>query len=83
MIAASVNGVFDSMFLHNHLPHVLVKNVLDSLTGFLRAHLNYSLDEVAPKLRVSPEFMPLARAFDKNFSLCANYPKSLGKVFLQ
>ena len=71
------------MFFHNHLGNVWVKNVLDSLTELLRAHINGSLDEVSPKLRVSPGFMSLARAFEKMFSLCAKYPKGLGEVFSQ
>ena len=71
------------MFCHNHLRNFWVNNVLDSLTEFLRAHLNDSLDKVAPELQVSPGFMSLACAFDKMFSLCANYPKGLGEVFCQ
>ena len=43
LIAASVNGVVHSMFCHNHLHNVWVKNVLDYLTEFLRAHPNYIL----------------------------------------
>ena len=69
------------MFYHNHLRNVWVNNVLDSLTKFLIEHLNDSLDEVAPELRVSPSFVSLARAFEKMFSLCANYSKGLGEVF--
>ena len=57
--------------------------MLYSLSELLRAHLNDSLDKVAPELRVSPGFMSLACAFDKMFSLCANYPKGLGEVFFQ
>ena len=83
LISTSVNGVVHSMFWHNHLGNIWVKNVLDSLTEFLRSHLNYSLDEAAPELRVSPGFMSLARDFEKLFSLCANYPKGIGKVFCQ
>ena len=45
LIATSVNGVVCSICFHNHLSNVWVKNVLDSLTGFLIAHLNESLDE--------------------------------------
>ena len=71
------------MFCHNHLRNVWVNNVIDSLTEFLRAHLNFILDEVAPELRVSPGSMSLACDFDKMFSLCANYPKGLGEVFSQ
>ena len=83
LIDASVNGVVHSMFCHNHLRNVSVKNVLDSLTEFLREHLNDSLDKVSPELRVSPRFMSLAHSFDKIFSICANYFKDLGEVFCQ
>ena len=83
LIAASVNVVVHSMFLHNHLRKFWVNNVLDYLTEFLRAHLNDSLDEVAPELHFSLVFMALARAFDKMFSLCAKYPRCLGEVFCQ
>ena len=48
LTAASINGVIHSMFCIYHLRNVWVNNVLDSLNEFLRAHLNVSLDEVAP-----------------------------------
>ena len=83
LIADSVNVFVHSMFFHNHLHNIWVKNVLDSLTELLIAHLNDNLDEVAPELHVSPGLISLACAFDKMFSLCANYPKGLGKVFRQ
>ena len=63
-ISAYVNGVVNSMFSHNHIRNVWVKNVLDSLTEFLRAHLNDSLDKVAPELRVSTGFISLACDFE-------------------
>ena len=46
LIAASINGVVHPMFCHNHLRNVWVNNVLDSLTEFLRAHLNDSLEKL-------------------------------------
>ena len=57
--------------------------MIDSLTEFLRAHPNDSLDKFSPKFHVSPVFMFLASAFEKMFSLCSNYPKGIFKVFLQ
>ena len=60
-----------------------MNNVLDYLTEFLRAHLNDSLEEVAPDLHVYPGFMSLASAFEKLFSICSNHPKCLGEVFHQ
>ena len=80
LIADSVNGLVHHIFYHNHLRNVWVKNVLDYLTEFLIAHLNDSLDEVAPELRVSHGFMYLARAFENMFSLYANYPKGLDQL---
>ncbi len=61
------------MYCYNHLRNVWVKNVLNLLNDFMRGHLNESLDEIAPELRVSPNFITFARAFDKEFSLCANW----------
>jgi hypothetical protein len=49
----------------------------------MRGHLNNSLDEIAPELRVSPNFITFAWAFDKEFSLCTNYPKGHRGLFRQ
>ncbi len=81
LLAANVDGVCHSLHCHNHLRNVHVKNVLGALTDFLRAHMHDSLDEIAPEFRVSPGFISFARAFDKMFSLCANYPKGWGEIF--
>ena len=67
LIADYINGVVHSMFCHNHLHNIWVKNVLGSLTEFLILNLNDSLDEVSPDLRVSLRFMSLACAFEKKF----------------
>ena len=76
------NGVFHSMFFHNHLRNVWVNNVLDSLTELLRAHLNDSLEEVALEFRVSPGFMSLARAFEKNLVSVQTIPRVLARRFI-
>ena len=70
------------MFCHNHLRNIWVKNVLGSLTEFLRANINASIDEVAPALRVSPCFMSLARSFDKNLVSVQNIPRFLVIYFV-
>ena len=82
-LSMEVDGTTHNLLCHNHLRNVWVKNVLKSLTEFLRAHLHGSLDEIAPELCVSPGFIGFAGAFDKMFSLCANYPKGMGEVFRQ
>jgi hypothetical protein len=83
LLCASVDGVVHELYCYNHLRNVWVKNVLLSLNDFLRAHLHDSLDEIAPEFRVSASFIALARAFDKEFSLTANYPKGHGEIFNQ
>ena len=81
LASQEINGVVYSLFCHNHLRNVWVKNVLFSLNDFMRGHLHDSLDEIAEELRVSPSFLTFARAIDKEFSLCANYPKGDGAIF--
>ena len=83
LLATEVDGIVYSINCHNHLRNVWVKNVLLSLNDFMRAHLFDSLEEIADELRVSPNFMTFARAIDKEFSLCANYPKGHGAIFQQ
>ena len=82
-VSALVDGKTHNLLCYNHLRNVHVKNVLEALTDFIRAHYGDSLDEIAPDLRVSPGFISFARAFDKMFSLCANYPKGWGEIFRQ
>ena len=80
-ISKEISSKTHNLLCHNHLRNVWVKNVLESLTEFLRAHLSDSLDEIAPELRVLSGCISFARAFDKMFSLCSNYPKGWGKLF--
>ena len=44
LIYAFVNGVVHSMFCHKHLRNVWVQNLLDSLTEFLIAYINNSIE---------------------------------------
>ena len=81
LISDEVDGVTYNLLCHNHLRNVWIKNVLESLTEHLRICLHDSLEEIAPEFRVSCSFVTFARAFDKMFSLCANYPKGWGEVF--
>ena len=67
----------------NNLRCVVVKNMLIKLNEFTSEFLKESLDKISLILRVSstsPETVLIA--FDKEFSLCANYPKGHGKLFL-
>ena len=54
-----------------------------STNHYLKTVLTSSLDECDPKLRVKMLFGAFCRAFDKAFSLSANYPKGFGENFLE
>ena len=82
-LSTKIGGITHNLFCWNHLRNVHVKNVLEALTKFLKAHFSDSLENIALKFRVSPGFISFARAFDKMFSLCANYPQGWGEVFCQ
>ena len=81
LLSAEVNGETHNSLCHNPLRSVWTKNVLNSLTDFLKAHLSDDLDEIVPEFRMSQGFITFARAFDKMFSLCANCPKGWGEFF--
>ena len=51
------------------------------LSNFMRDQLQDELDCIDQRLRVSPNIEMVLRAVDKEFSLCANYPKGHGEIF--
>ena len=52
-----------------------------SVSVFLRVIMSDSLEQIPAELRVTCIFSAIARAWDKFFSLCANYPKGQGEHF--
>ena len=76
-----VNG--HSLYCHHHIRNVWITAMLNSLGDFVSAVIKDNLDEIAPEFRVSARFETMCRAFDKEFSLCANYPKGWGVLFRQ
>ena len=56
----------------------LRKKLSSHLTNILRS----SIYEIDPTLRVKTLFSALARAYDKGFSISANYPKVFGELFI-
>ena len=65
----------------NHLRCVVVKNMLINLNEFTSEFLKESLDEISPILCVSTSLDAVLKAFDKEFSVCANCPKGHGELF--
>ena len=66
----------------NHLRNVWIVALENEISSTLTTLLRDSLDEIDPCLRVKTVFSALARAYDKAFSLSANYPKGFGEHFL-
>ena len=68
-------------FTQSFAQECMGKIIFSALIDFMRAHLQDNLDEISSELRVSANFISFACAFDKMFSLCANYPKGMDEVF--
>ena len=81
MEKAGVGAVCIEQDCTNHLRNVWVKGVLKELTKHLGALLEDKLTDISPILRVSANIESLLISFDKEFNLCANYPKGHGQFF--
>jgi len=66
---------------HHHLRNVWIKGMEQSVSSFLRVIVTDSLEKIPPELRVTCVYSAIARAWDKFFSLCANYPKGQDEHF--
>ena len=66
----------------NHFRCTWTNGIEKETNEYLRGILRTSLDEVDDKLRVKMLMSAFCRAFDKAFSLSANYPKGFGENFL-
>ena len=76
-----IGGTTYEMDCMHHLRNVWFGGVLKALTYYLNTLLQDSLENIDSHLRVSTSMSALIRAFDKEFSLCANYPKGHGEQF--
>ena len=65
----------------HHLRNVWVGAVTKELTKRLKDNLKDELDSIDFRLRVGTDMVGVLRAADKEFSLCANYPKGHGDMF--
>jgi hypothetical protein len=68
---------------HHHLWNVWAKAVKIELSKYLTVMLRDSLNTIDSSLWVSTMFTPFARAYDKELSLAANYPKGHGELFAE
>ena len=58
-----------------HLRNVWINGVAKAVNKYMTEFLNESIDYISSYLRVSPDLAHVIRAFHKEFSLSANYPK--------
>ena len=65
----------------NHLRNTWLGAVTSALTGRLKENLKEEIDAIDFRLRVGTDMVMVLRAADKEFSLCANYPKGHGDLF--
>ena len=66
-----------------HLRNVWINGVAKAVNKYLTEFLQESLEKFSSFLRVSPDLAHVLRAFHKEFSLTANYPKGHGEKFLE
>ena len=65
----------------NHLRNVWLGKMSNGITEHLKLRLQDDLEAIDFRLRVGTSFDGVLRACDKEFSLCANYPKGHGDMF--
>ena len=65
----------------NHLRNVWLGATTKALTGRLKESLQEELAAINTRLRVGTDMVLVLRVADKEFSLCANYPKGHGDEF--
>ena len=74
------NTLYEQDCFH-HLRNVWINGVAKAISKFLTEYLHDSLDNISSFLRVSPDLAHVIRAYHKEFSLTANYPKGHGELF--
>ena len=57
----SPNGKTFNLLCRNHIRNIWIKNVLESLTTFLKTRVKDSLDDIAPEFRASASFVSFVR----------------------
>ena len=81
ILVERIDGAVHEMDCMHHLRNVWLGGVEKALTSHLNVFFKDSLDNIDKNLRVSASMSALIRAFDKEFSLAANYPKGHGEEF--
>ena len=83
LLVECINGTVNNQDYIQHLRNVLINGVANAVNKYLTEFLQESLEEISSFLRVSPDLAHVIRAFHKEFSPTANYPKGHGEKFLE
>ena len=81
LLQHQIGGTVHEMDCHHHLRNVWIKGMEKSVSNFVRVAMLDSLEQIPAELRVNCIFSAIAHAWDKFFSLCANYPNGQGEHF--
>ena len=81
LLVEHINGHVNKKDCMQHLRNVRIDGVEKAVNKYMTEFLNESLDDISSFLRVSPYLAHVIRAFHKEFSLTANYPKGHGEQF--
>ena len=77
--AVALLCVDDTMVLQvnclNHLQNIWLGGMTKALSKYLKVHICEDLEYIDSILRVTPSIDMILCAVEKEFSLCANYPK--------
>ena len=80
-ISSNYDGVVYEQDCMHHLRNVWINGVSKAVSAYLYEYLEDSLEKISSFLRISPDLAHIIRAFHKEFSLTANYPKGHGEKF--
>jgi hypothetical protein len=81
LLSQRIQGEVIEQDCRHHLRNVWAKEVEIELSKYRTVMLRDSLGKIDSSLRISTMFTPFARAYDKEVSLAANYPKGHGELF--
>ena len=81
LVDEKIEGTAYELDCFQHLRNIWINGAAKAVTKFLNEFLDDSLESISSFLRVSPDLANVIRAFHKEFSLDANYPKGHGEKF--
>ena len=81
LLVEEIEGTVHEQDCMNHLRCVWLNGTTKAVSKYMSTHLHDSLENISSFLRVSPDLAHVIRAYHKEFSLTANYPKGHGEKF--